>query len=190
MDFMRVISGKYRGRMLKTIEGKNTRPTSARLKEDIFNILNNYFIFENKTSLDLFAGSGALSIECLSRGIKFAYINDTYKQILPIIKENLAKIDESNYKLSSIDYLSLLKYLDLNQKKIDLIFIDPPYGEIDYYNQALNYLKNSNLLNNYAIIVVECEKPIENEYINKFVLLKHKVFKNKNLYVLRLENDS
>lgn len=76
---MHIISGKYKKMKLQTLDSSLTRPTLTRIKEDMFNIISNYFIYENKISLDLFSGSGSLSIEGLSRGIKFAIINDLSK---------------------------------------------------------------------------------------------------------------
>ncbi|QBQ08025.1 16S rRNA (guanine966-N2)-methyltransferase [Spiroplasma gladiatoris] len=187
---MKVISGKYRGRVLISLEGKNTRPTTSRFKEDMFNILNNYFIFENKISLDLFAGSGALSVEGLSRGIGFAYINDLYKPALEVIKTNLKNIEQNFYQLSNNDYLSYLKYLNINNIKVDLIYLDPPYEQLEYYYNTLNYLKHSNILNNYGILIIEVGSQLDESSFDYFALLKFKKYKTKNLYVLRLEKES
>ncbi|AHI53200.1 16S rRNA (guanine(966)-N(2))-methyltransferase RsmD [Spiroplasma culicicola] len=186
---MKVISGKYRGRHLKTLEGQNTRPTTARVKEDMFNILNNYFIFENKTSLDLFGGSGALSIEGLSRGIKFAYINDHYKPALEIIKENLYNIDSNEYQLLNLDYGQVLKYLKSNNIYIDLIYLDPPFAQVQYYYDFFNYINDSKILNNYGIVITESESPLDLTQLDFLELLKYKEYKNKHLYVLRNEKE-
>ncbi|AOG60732.1 16S rRNA (guanine966-N2)-methyltransferase [Spiroplasma helicoides] len=186
---MRVISGKFRGRVLKTLEGKNTRPTTARVKEDMFNILNNYFIYNEKTSLDLFGGSGALSIEGLSRGIKFAYINDSHKPALEIINQNLKNIDQNSYKLLNYDYMSTLKYINSQNVKIDLLYIDPPFAQVEYYYEIFDYLKANKILNNYGILIIEAENLLDLDKYDFLTLLKQKDYKNKHLYLFRIEEE-
>lgn len=188
---MIVISGKYRGRKLKTLERQNTRPTSARVKEDIFNILNNYFIFENKISLDLFAGSGSLSVEALSRGIEFAYINDHYKPALSIIKQNLKNINLDQYQIWNLDYDKVLENMNYRKIKVDLIFLDPPFPRLEYYDICFNNIINFNLLNPWGVIVTESpiELNIDNIELQGLKLLKMKAFKNKFFYLFRKEGE-
>jgi 16S rRNA (guanine(966)-N(2))-methyltransferase RsmD len=143
---MIVIAGKYKGFKLKTLEGMNTRPTSSRVKEDLFNILNNYFVFDGKISLDLFGGTGALSLEGLSRGIKFAYVNDHYQPAIKIIEQNFAKVEESTYQILMKDYQILLNEFAVKKIKVDLIFLDPPFLHIEYYYDFFAKLKDNNLL--------------------------------------------
>lgn len=186
---MIVIAGKYKGRKLKTLEGRNTRPTSARMKEDMFNILSNYFVYDNKISLDLFGGTGALSIEGLSRGVKFAYINDHFHPAIQIIKQNLQGIEPETYVLSQMDYADLLKKLSSQHIKVDLIYLDPPFPHIEYYYDFFQKVLNYNLLNKWGIILTESPEKLDLEKIQaeKFVLLKFKDFKNKYLYLFRWE---
>ncbi|WP_026389160.1 16S rRNA (guanine(966)-N(2))-methyltransferase RsmD [[Acholeplasma] multilocale] len=184
---MIVISGKYRGRRLYALEGDNTRPTTARMKEDMFNILNNYFIFDGKKSLDLFGGSGALSIEGLSRGIEHAYINDNSRYAMSVIKENLKGIHPSNFTLYEKDYSDLLDLFNIKDSKFDLFYLDPPFKEVEYYYNFFNKVVDYNLANNWAIVIVESEKALDLEQIKEFKLLKHKEYKTKNMYFFRLE---
>ena len=187
---MNVIAGKYKHRKLKTLPSLSTRPTTARVKEDLFNILNNYFIFTNKVSLDLFAGSGALSLEGLSRGVKKAYVNDLNPEALVIIKENFHGLDPNDYVLSQSDYLVLLNQLTNSQVKVDLIYLDPPFPHTEYYEQFFQKLAAINLLNNWGVIVVESPIPLEEMVSDWLKLLKSKVVKSKvdkYLYVFRLE---
>ncbi len=184
---MRVISGRFRGRKLATLEGMNTRPTITRVKEDMFNVLNNYFVFENKVCLDLFGGSGALSLEALSRGIGFAYVNDHYKPALEIIKENFRGLDKDEYELFNLDYKRMLDYLSNLNKKMDLIFFDPPFAKVEYYYEFFKYIYDNELLNNYGILIMESELPLDMSKIAILNTLKYKDFKNKHLYILRLE---
>lgn len=187
---MNVISGKYKGLKLNTLEGINTRPTLTRIKEDAFNIIDNYFIFDNKISLDIFGGSGALTIEGLSRGIQFAVINDFSNDALKVIRTNLAKTKSSNWEIQNKDYIALLDYLGFKSAKFDLIYIDPPFEKIESYDQVFKKLFVLNLLNNWAIIMVESEMPLDEKVISKFKLLKHKHYSKKHLYIIRLENES
>ncbi len=186
---MIVISGKYRGRKLKALEGQNTRPTSARVKEDMFNILSNYFLYEGKTSLDLFGGSGALSIEGLSRGIKHAYINDHYKPAINVIKENLKGIDSKIYTLFEMDYLRLMEQLRISKVGVDLIYLDPPFPHIEYYYNFFNKVLELNLLNNWGIILTEAPELLNLDLLPDLKLLKYKDLKNKHLYLFRLEKE-
>lgn len=189
---MNVIAGKYRGKKLKALEGMNTRPTSARVKEDMFNILSNYFIYEGKTSLDLFGGSGALSLEGLSRGVKFAYINDHYKPAVNIIKENFAKVPKQDYELTQLEYEMLMQKLIVQNKKVDLIYLDPPFPHIEYYYDFFKTISENNLLNENGVVLVEAPEPLDMDKITSLKLLKEKAYKskvNKYIYVFRNQGE-
>ncbi|WP_339033876.1 MULTISPECIES: 16S rRNA (guanine(966)-N(2))-methyltransferase RsmD [unclassified Spiroplasma] len=187
---MKVISGRFRGRKLVTLDGMNTRPTITRVKEDMFNVLNNYFIFDNKICLDLFGGSGALSLEALSRGIKFAFVNDHYKPALEIIKKNFTGLNSEEYELFNFDYKKMLSYLTSINKSVDLIFFDPPFAKVEYYTEFFKYISENQLLNNYGILIMESELKLDVREMSTLNLLKYKDFKNKHLYILRLEKES
>ncbi|AGJ90937.1 16S rRNA (guanine(966)-N(2))-methyltransferase RsmD [Mycoplasma putrefaciens] len=185
---MHIISGKYKKMKLKTLDSKQTRPTLTRIKEDIFNILNNYFIFENKTSLDLFAGSGSLSIEALSWGVSYAIINDFNKQAVKIIAENLAKINKTDYVLYQKDFKELLTLLKITNQKVDLVFLDPPFAVdnyVSYYYEIINYLLENHILNPWAVIICETGQQLDLDKLNQLELLRFKDCKNKFLYFLR-----
>jgi len=187
---MVVIAGKYKGLKLQALEGMNTRPTSARVKEDMFNLLNNYFIFEGKTSLDLFGGSGALSIEGLSRGIELAYINDHYAPAMRVIKANLERVDKNSYQLSQEDYTQLLDQLAFQNQKVDLIYLDPPFPHVEYYYHFFEKLAHYDILNIWGIVLVEAPEPLDLEQIHGLTLLKTKAYKtkvHKYIYLFRLE---
>ncbi|ASP27947.1 16S rRNA (guanine966-N2)-methyltransferase [Spiroplasma corruscae] len=187
---MKVISGKYRGRKLQVLDGKNTRPTLTRVKEDMFNVLNNYFIYEGKKCLDLFAGSGALGIEALSRGIDHVYFNEHNKEALKIIKSNLKNIDKEYYTLLSLDYNVALNLLHSSSVKVDLIFLDPPFIEKEYYVKFFDFIRVNKILNNYGILIIESQQKLKNELLIGFTSLKYKDYKNKHLYIIRLEEDN
>ena len=132
---MRVIGGKYRSRVLAEFKGEDVRPTSDRAKEALFNILAYSCI--NARALDLFSGSGALGIECLSRGAKEVVFNDFSKDSLAILKKNLTAlkipVNGEEAKVYNYDYSVCLEAL---QGQFDLIFLDPPY-RFDYGEKAL-----------------------------------------------------
>ncbi|WP_342269019.1 16S rRNA (guanine(966)-N(2))-methyltransferase RsmD [Spiroplasma endosymbiont of Aspidapion aeneum] len=178
---MRIISGKHRGKLLHTLEGKSTRPTSSRVKEDMFNILNNYIIFKGKVSLDLFAGSGALSIEGISRGIKKAYINDISPQAIEVIKKNLSMLKEDIYQIMMYDWNICFNYI---KEKVDVIYFDPPFAEHNYYYQFLEFIDSHDVLNKYGLVSIQSEFDLPIESVSLEILRK-KVYKNKYYYLLR-----
>ena len=124
---MRIISGKARGTKLYTLEGTNTRPTLDRVKESIFNIIQNEI--EDATVLDLFAGSGAIGLECLSRGAKKAVLCDKSKEAIQIIKRNIEKTHmEEKAQIINADYENCLEKLkneqfDIYKAKMESLLI-------------------------------------------------------------------
>ena len=146
---MRIIAGKHRSRILKTLEGNNTRPMMDRMKESVFNTIGPYF--DGGISLDLFGGSGALSLEGLSRGIEKAYITEIAKDALKVIKDNVASLhEEENIVVMNLDYKIALKRLE--GLKFDLVYLDPPY-KMNINNELLDYLLEHEMLNKSAYIV-------------------------------------
>lgn len=121
---MRVVAGKYRGKNLASPKDDNVRPTTTRIKETIFNIIQ--FDVEGSKCLDLFCGSGSLGIECISRGAKEVVFVDKSKDSIELTNLNLKGI-EGNYKVYLIDFLSALKGAHNKGEKFDIIFLDPPY---------------------------------------------------------------
>lgn len=123
---MRIVAGKRKGLVIKSIDSDSTRPTRDMVREALFSILTNK-IMDSKF-LDLFAGSGAIGIEALSRGATEAFFADTNPKCIAVIKENLekAKFNEQA-KVFNSDYKLVLKKLQGN--KFDIIYIDPPYNK-------------------------------------------------------------
>lgn len=148
---MRVVSGIARGRILKTLEGEATRPTTAKVKESIFNIIQ--FDLEGKTVLDLFSGSGQLAIEAVSRGASRAVAVDSSRKAIDIIKENVKTCGFSE-EISVImsDYSDFLK----KKNRFDIIFLDPPYGS-SAMDKALEQIRLFDILSNRGIIVCETD---------------------------------
>lgn len=156
---MRIISGIYGGRPLKTLAGKNTRPTSDKLKETLFNIIGPYFTGGNV--LDLYAGTGALGIEAVSRGMDKATLVDVNNEAMQVIVENI-KMTREEFKFTTIKSkaTNALNILASREEQYNLIFLDPPYGKqtIEADIQALIQKK---LLADVALIVCEVAVDVE-----------------------------
>ena len=147
---MRVITGTARGTKLKTLEGLATRPTSDRVKEAVFNIIQ--FEVEGRRVLDLFAGSGQLAIEALSRGAAYAVMVDQSAEAVKVIKDNLKKVRfDQQASVFQSDYLL---YLSTTREKFDIIFLDPPYAE-KFLENALRKISEIDILSEGGIIVCE-----------------------------------
>ena len=151
---MRVITGTARGVPLKAPRGMDTRPTMDQVKEGIFSAIQ--FEVEGRTALDLFAGSGQLGIEALSRGAAHCTFVDKGGEPVSVIRENLKKTRlEERAEVVQADYSS---YLKTCRRQFDLILLDPPYAEI-FLETALKIISEIDILTNSGIIV--CERPFE-----------------------------
>ena len=147
---MRVISGKAKGVILKTPQGLHTRPTADRVKEALFSIIQ--FDIPAANVLDLFAGTGQLGIEALSRDAKSAVFIDEREDACKLVRENLkrARLEESAKVIRS-DYSTYLKRC---REKFDIIFLDPPYAEV-FLENALKMITEIDILQSGGIIVTE-----------------------------------
>lgn len=163
---MRIVSGFLGGRKIKSVPGKNTRPTLDKVKESVFNALGQYF--EKGSGLDLYAGSGNLGIEAISRGLDSCIFVDSDYKAYHVIKENVEqlKILEQTkvYKLSDMKALQLFIK---NEEKFTHVFLDPPYKK-QKLNDIMMLLEDENLLTDDAMIVCEClkEDQLLEEYKN------------------------
>ena len=150
---MRIIGGKLKGRKLRSVQGTKIRPTADRTREAIFNIIA--FQVPGATVLDLFAGTGALGIEALSRGARSAVFIDISNQSISVLRENLASLPlESPTKVIRWDISRNLNCLHSSALVIDLVFMDPPYNE-NLIAPTLGHLHTSQCLANSACIIVE-----------------------------------
>lgn len=149
---MRVITGKARGKRLLTLEGRDVRPTTERIKESMFNIIQ--FDIEGRRFLDLFAGCGQVGIEAVSRGARNAVLVDSAKESIAVIQKNVkASGLGENIQVVQSDFMS---YLLRKDGKFDLAFLDPPY-QVGLLQQALP--KVAECMNPGGTII--CEHPIE-----------------------------
>ena len=147
---VRVITGSARGRRLKELEGLETRPTTDRVKEGLFNILQ--CDIEGRRVLDLFAGTGQLGIECLSRGAASAVFVDRREDAARLVRENLDLTGlRDRARVARGDSLEYLRTLG---EKFDLVFLDPPY-QAGLLEPALELLTRFDILNPHGIIVAE-----------------------------------
>lgn len=166
---MRIISGVLRGSKLFTLEGENTRPTLDRVKEALFSKIN--YDLPEATVLDLFSGSGALALESISRGAKKAYLCDSSRDAIKIIKQNIEKT-RTNEKtfLLNCDYKKALENLKKDKIKFDIVFLDPPY-KTDFAEEATKIIIESNMLKEDGIIILETDdkekvvKKLDTEFI-------------------------
>jgi 16S rRNA (guanine966-N2)-methyltransferase len=156
---MRVIAGQYRSRPLTAPRGSDTRPTSDRLRETLFNVLAPRI--EAAVFLDLFAGSGAVGIEALSRGAREAIFVEQAEPALKAIRANLAALKiHGGYALEARSAAAAVKRLAALGRQIDLVFLDPPYENTDDYDAVLALLGGacSNLLAPGALVIAEHAK--------------------------------
>ena len=171
---MRVVSGKYSGKRLYSPKGRKTRPTTDRVKETLFNLLENSIKinFKDQNILDIFAGSGALGIESLSRGANFCtFVDNSHIAHTNILKNiNSLKI-ESRCALIKTDILGIPKFIKDTSNKIDIVFADPPYKKINLIVKAIKVLSNKDWLKEKVYLVVESAKKEKLQNIEGFDLL-------------------
>lgn len=154
---MRIIAGEAKGRRLKAPEGRDTRPSSDKLRGALFNIL--YPRLAGSRVLDLFGGTGALALEALSRGAERAVIVDQSREAVRCIRENALAVLGDGYAARAVilqaDYRKALEHLE--GPAFDLVFLDPPYAMREAYGEALRRLKAAGLLAEDALAVLEVE---------------------------------
>lgn len=169
---MRVISGTARGTKLNSIEDISTRPTLDRVKESLFNIINPRI--DDSIILDLFAGSGAIGIEFLSRGCRTAYFCDLSKKAVDMINQNLEKTRlKNNAFVFNTDYKKCLQQLANKDIALDIIFIDPPYKD-DIAVDAVEMILSLKLLKNNGLIIIETDE--KDREINNLEKLDIEIF--------------
>ena len=150
---MRIISGKARGTKLYTLEGLTTRPTLDRVKESVFNIIQANI--EDSIILDLFAGSGAIGLELLSRGAQKAILCDKSKEAIELIKKNIEKTHMSEkVELYNMDFDECIRRI--SNQKFDIIYLDPPYNT-NYVKQALSQIIENDILKKDGMFIIETD---------------------------------
>ena len=183
---MRVIAGTARRLLLKTVDGLDTRPTTDRIKETLFNMLNHSL--PGSTFLDLFSGSGAIAIEALSRGAKQATLVEMNKKAVACIKDNLSHTHlEDRAKVMTMDVLSALRMLEGQGEVFDFIYMDPPYRK-EVEREVLFALAHSPLVTEDTVIIVEAALKTDFSYLSElpYVVDKIKQYKtNQHVFLKR-----
>ena len=176
---MRVIGGKLRGNLIYNPTDKSTRPLKDMVRESIFNILkhanNEKKELLNSNVLDLFSGTGSFGLECLSRGAKRVYFFENYENSIKILRKNIIKLNQlNNCRIIQKDAYDLSSK-DLDNKIMDLIFIDPPFRDTKI-NMLLDNIKNLGITKKNTLIILNRRKKIEEEFINGFKILREQTY--------------
>lgn len=149
---MKITAGNLKGKKLFSVPGLKTRPTAGRIRESIFNILSHRIV--DAIVLDLFAGTGALGIEALSRGASFAYFIDNRSEVISVIRKNIRSCDLKGItKISKWNIMLNLNCIKNFKPKFNLVFMDPPYGNDTIKPAILNLYKSSSLQQGACIVV-------------------------------------
>ncbi|HEL1619242.1 TPA: 16S rRNA (guanine(966)-N(2))-methyltransferase RsmD [Streptococcus suis] len=169
---MRIVSGNYGGRPLKTLEGKTTRPTSDKVRGAMFNMIGPYF--DGGRVLDLYAGSGGLSIEAISRGMEAAVLVERDRRAQAIIRDNIRMTKEdSKFQLLAMEAKQALAHLS---GPFDLVFLDPPYAAEDIVADIIE-LSQRQLLSQDVMVVCETDKAVSlPEEIAELGIWKEKIY--------------
>lgn len=180
---MRVISGEYGGRRLKAVKGKNTRPTTDKVKESLFHMIGPYF--NGGTVLDLYSGSGSLGIEAVSRGMTQAYLIDSHPAAVSVIKENVEMTRESDkFTVWKKRDVQALEDLSSSGEKLDLVLLDPPYAEQEL-EHILKRLVQLDLLAKQAVIVCETDRDVSISGVDpSLAIVKHKVYGTSKITII------
>lgn len=177
--FLRVISGSARGLKLESLDGLSTRPTLDRVKEAIFSML--FDKTADASVLDLFAGSGAMGIEALSRGAAECVFVDNARDAAAVVGRNLAKARfeaRADVRMCAFD-----SFLKMNDKKFDLVFLDPPYRS-DYLKKSLSLLHDRHLLSDGAVVVAEYDKSIPPDIPAGFEVIRRRSYGRVSVNIL------
>ena len=176
---MRVIGGKLRGNLIHNPTDKSTRPLKDVVRESIFNILkhsnNEKIELLNSNVLDLFSGTGSFGLECLSRGAKIVYFYENYENSIKILRKNIIKLKQlDNCRIIEKDAYDLSSK-DLDNKIMDLIFIDPPFKDIKI-NILLDNIKNLGITKKNTLIILHRSKRIKEKFIDSFKILREQTY--------------
>ena len=188
---MRVIAGSARRLLLKTIEGMDTRPTTDRIKETLFNMLNTQI--PGCTFLDLFSGSGAIGIEALSRGAKQAFFVESNPEAVSCIRENLSRTHlEEGALVLSCDVIPGLKKLEGRNPRFDIIFMDPPY-QLNAEKEVLTAIADSKIADEDTQIIIEAtlDREFSEDELACFDVVRVKEYKtNKHIFLQKSSREA
>jgi 16S rRNA (guanine966-N2)-methyltransferase len=156
---MRVIAGKYRSRQIQTVAGNDVRPTTDMLRETLFNVVSAARPIDDTVWLDVYAGSGAVGIEALSRGARQIYFVESSKKAAAVITKNLSSLKiDSGWEIHERDADAALRRLDSQAIACDVCFLDPPYAEEEEYEDTLGFLSQSQMIGAQSLVIAEHNK--------------------------------
>lgn len=171
--YMKVVAGTARGMNLEVPQGRHTRPTTGRIKETLFNIIQKDV--PESRFLDLYSGSGSIAIEALSRGASEAVLVENNRQALSCINANIKKAKfQERAQVMPYEAMHALKKLDNSGRVFDIIFMDPPYGR-GFEKEAAIYLLNSGLIEKGTLIIIETSTEEDISYMESFPCHMEKV---------------
>jgi 16S rRNA (guanine966-N2)-methyltransferase len=161
---MRIIAGTFRSRQLKSLKGIALRPTSDKLRETLFNVLSD--LVTGSHFVDLFAGTGAVGIEALSRGAQEAIFVEKYPPAVALIRKNLESLEiRKGARVLPLDAIHALKRLAEGpvaaNARTDILFLDPPYADHEQYANVLSFLGETNLLAENAVVIAEHQRSLD-----------------------------
>ena len=162
---VRVIAGKYRSRPLRSLRGLEIRPTSDRLRETLFNVLSggDPGRLAETVWLDVYAGTGAVGIEALSRGARMAYFIEEGPRAAALVRENLRSlgVESESFEIIERDTLAGLRRLDVQAVACDFCFMDPPYRLHAAYSETLGFLSQARLLEPSGVVIAEHDRKFD-----------------------------
>ncbi len=180
---MRIIAGMYKGFKLHTFPGNQIRPTPSKVREAIFDMVSAKVV--GSDFLDLFAGTGAIGIEAISRGAKSVTFIEIDRKAIGLIKNNLTKIYQHNFfNIIKLDYIQAITLLSNDHKKFDIIFLDPPYYNKNYIYKALQLIDQTDIIKDGGIVIAQHSThiAIKDNYDNIFCF-KEKKYGNSTITI-------
>lgn len=180
---MRVIGGKYRGKKLIPPKNDDIRPTTDKARESLFNMLQ-YYIYES-SFLDLFSGSGAVSIEAISRGASLVTLVEKSRESIKTINANLNLIADEKSKAELINN-DVINFLQTTKAKFDIIFADPPY-DYEKTNQIIDIISTRKLLEDDGIMIIETDKKENLVIPNDMYIEKEKIYSISKFSIIKIK---
>lgn len=180
---MRVIGGKYRGKKLIPPKNDDIRPTTDKARESLFNMLQ-YYIY-GSSFLDLFSGSGAVSIEAISRGASLVTLVEKSRESIKTIKANLNLIVDEKSKAELINS-DVINYLQISKGKFDIIFADPPYA-YEKTNQIIELISTRKLLEDDGVVIIETDKKENLVIPNDMYIEKEKIYSISKFSIIKIK---
>ena len=185
---VRIISGRLKGRLIKVPQSKFIRPMTDRVRETLFNLLNNRIDFQNIKALDIYSGSGALGFECLSRGAAEVHFVEKNFHIAKNLEENITSLEANDS--CRIFRMEVKKFCsDFNNMGYNLILADPPFFKDDIYESVKNILRNK-ILGKDGLIVIERSIQTKEKDIKKFLAEPFKIIGDACLYEISEEHST